>query len=706
MYLIIRKTITFNNIVNFQMLDLLGRTTKTYVDTTQKLDRFSDDIVLFWMEKILPLAFDSEQTTIQKNAIIALELAIKRIDLTDLQDSNPKEYEKIKKTLLNDYPKQLHSIRNSVNSNWYKIWCILAKVSEKILIATASSINTYLAIVEAAFRSSNLPIRAEAFYCWRTLTEIFVKYNELRSQKRIKLLCIPLKTSHCKTLTSAVNKIHTWWYLISHMGDQLEAYNDLLFKTFLLSSFGDFDNSATNAISLFPQTAKILSLTLLLGFGIMTDEIEDEVKITTLELHEKAIFSDSLVTLNWKILLNAVFQSSDSFKENFPNSIDFIWSGIWSKFLSIPDAFDFIFSFLESSSNKFDKVVYRTLILGLSLEVPMDFGEIWKVNFDFIKKQGDIGIDLQVIEKLCRFPLTSGSLTTFQNVFLQSSENDTAYIRNTKLCFWKCMTEVFLNNKEASLNLPEEWEMFPVKNGKDGEPILPVWLELLTTFDKEKLEDLASMFLKSMEDKENGSSIEMYIQELFKIPNSLCLKESVGFLSSSSNCNSLVEHLAKSLGSFEPENMSDIELENLKAVCSKVGKLKKEKKVNEKNFSTFKRNILKCFSKHARLSELKEGLTAKDNDFVIIPTVWSLNPEKLTDHQKEKIANKRDIPALYNDMSQSEDGANFKAWTPKKLVLAKNQEHEIVIEGKDSEEEQSEKESQSGVSFLYIFLFI
>lgn len=689
------------------MLDLLSRTTKTYVDTTEKLDKFSDDIVLFWMEKILPLMFDSETPTVQKNAIIALELATKRIDLSDLQDANPKEYEKIKKSLLNDYPKQLHNIRNSVNSNWYKIWCVLAKISEKILIAAAASINTYLAIVEQAFRSSNLTIRAEAFYCWRTLTEIFVKYNELRSQKRIKLLCIPLKTSHCKTLNSAVNKIHTWWYLISHMGDQLENYNDLLFKTFLFSSFGDFDSSASNAISLFPQTAKILSLTLLLGFGIMTDEIEDEVKVTTLELHEKAIFNDNVVQINWKILLNAVFQSSEAFKENFPNSLDIIWRGIWSKFLIIAEAFDFIFSFLESSPNKFDNVIYRNLILALTPEIPIDLGEIWKVNFEYMKTQSNVGIDIQVIEKFCSFPVTNENLKTFNDVFLQISEDDSEFIKHTKLSFWKCMTQSYLNNKNEDLKIPSDWEMFPVKNCKTGDQITPVWTQLLTTFDNESLENVSSVFLKNIEDKENGTSVEMYIQELFKVPSVLVLKDTAGFLSISSNCNSLVEHLAKDLTSFEPETMSDSELENLKAVCSKVGKLKKEKRINEKNFSSFKKNIIKCFQKHARLNELKEGLTAKDDDFVIIPTVWSLNPEKLTDHQKEKIATKsRDIPALYNDMSQSEDGANFKAWTPKKLVLAKNQEHEIVIEGKDSEEEQSEKESQDRVSFeIYFFIF-
>lgn len=684
-----------------QMLDLLSRTTKTYVDTTQKLNRFSDDIVVFWLETILPLVFDSEPTTVQKNAITALELAIKRIDLTDLQTSNPVDYEKIKTKLLNDYPKELHSIRNSVNSNWFKIWCILAKLSEKFLIGNASSINTYLAVVEAAFRSSNFQIRSEAFHCWRTLTEIFVKYNELRSQKRIRLLSIPLKTSHCKTVQSAANKIHTWWYLISNMADQLETYNDLLFRTFMISSFGDLDIDCTSALTLYPQTAKILSLTLLLGFGIMTDEIKDEVKITTLELHENAIFSDGLVKLNWRVLLNAVFQSSDSFQENFPNSIDIIWSGIWSKFIGIPEAMEYVFYSMDWSS-KFNNVIHRTLILGLSSDPPIELRDLWKVNFAFIRSLNGIGVDVQVIEKLCSFPISTENLSTFQELILNDSENDTSYMKRSKLGFWKCMTKSYLNNKDSSnVKLPVEWEMFPVKISRDGEHISPTWVELLTTLEKEKLSDLASTFLKSIEDKENGTSLEKHVEELFNVPNALCLKETVAFLSASSNCNALVGNLARSLLSFEPENMSDMELANVKSVCSKVGVLKKEKKVIEKNFKAFKQNILKCFNKHARLNELKEGFTGKEDDFVIIPTVWSLQPERLTEHQKEKNATKsRDIPALYNDMSQSEDGSNFKAWTPSKLILAKNREHEYVIEVKESEEDQIEKESLNGVSFF------
>ncbi|XP_017078422.1 telomere-associated protein RIF1 [Drosophila eugracilis] len=78
----------------------------------------------------------------------------------------------------------------------------------------------------------------------------------------------------------------------------------------------------------------------------------------------------------------------------------------------------------------------------------------------------------------------------------------------------------------------------------------------------------------------------------------------------------------------------------------------------------------------------------KGNDlFVIIPSVWSLNPEKLTDRQKERFAEKSEIPALYNDMSQSQDSASIKPWTPKKVVIAKSKQGELALTGKDNNEE-------------------
>lgn len=58
-----------------------------------------------------------------------------------------------------------------------------------------------------------------------------------------------------------------------------------------------------------------------------------------------------------------------------------------------------------------------------------------------------------------------------------------------------------------------------------------------------------------------------------------------------------------------------------------------------------------------------------DGKYVVVEKVWSLKPNRLTDHQMEKLKERRhDIPALYNNLSQSQDSVSLKEWTPKALV--------------------------------------
>ncbi|XP_045533130.1 uncharacterized protein LOC123720526 isoform X2 [Pieris brassicae] len=50
-------------------------------------------------------------------------------------------------------------------------------------------------------------------------------------------------------------------------------------------------------------------------------------------------------------------------------------------------------------------------------------------------------------------------------------------------------------------------------------------------------------------------------------------------------------------------------------------------------------------------------------EFVQIESNWKFNPKKLTEHQKEKLQRKReDIPALYQDLSQSQDEIKLRTW--------------------------------------------
>lgn len=57
------------------------------------------------------------------------------------------------------------------------------------------------------------------------------------------------------------------------------------------------------------------------------------------------------------------------------------------------------------------------------------------------------------------------------------------------------------------------------------------------------------------------------------------------------------------------------------------------------------------------------------DDFVVVNKVWKLEPNKLTEHQREKMKTRRcDIPAMYNDLSQSQDSCSIQEWTPTALA--------------------------------------
>lgn len=83
-------------------------------------------------------------------------------------------------------------------------------------------------------------------------------------------------------------------------------------------------------------------------------------------------------------------------------------------------------------------------------------------------------------------------------------------------------------------------------------------------------------------------------------------------------------------------------------------------------FSTFRQNYEK-FIKGAR--SIKKVAKPKKDEFVFVPSTWKFQPDRLTEHQKEKLKEKRDdIPALYNDLSRSQDSQSIslKPWTPTK----------------------------------------
>lgn len=132
----------------------------------------------------------------------------------------------------------MNALRNANNPNWRHIWALLVRLLNKVILKSATVINRYLAVVEAGFRSDNLSTRADAFLCWKVLIDIFAMNNELLSPKRMKLVCIPLKSSQSKTAAIAVNKFLVWWFLMCKINHKLDDYMATIVEPFMLFCFG------------------------------------------------------------------------------------------------------------------------------------------------------------------------------------------------------------------------------------------------------------------------------------------------------------------------------------------------------------------------------------------------------------------------------------------------------------------------------------
>ncbi|XP_046965286.1 telomere-associated protein RIF1 [Vanessa cardui] len=102
----------------------------------------------------------------------------------------------------------------------------------------------------------------------------------------------------------------------------------------------------------------------------------------------------------------------------------------------------------------------------------------------------------------------------------------------------------------------------------------------------------------------------------------------------------------------EDENIPNQDTEN--------GLLKQS--VDKINFTT---PSSKTIAKKQKKKEVNSVNTVTENgeEYIVVKSSWKFNPRKLTDNQKEKFQRKReDIPALYQDLSQSQDEFKLTTW--------------------------------------------
>lgn len=118
----------------------------------------------FWLKEVMPLIFDTDDD-IQTNAIEAVSRAIPLI-LASRHQLHP-YWQQIRTDIIDDYTKKISTCFRQGSPKWYLTWCLSVRLLDLDIPRSASTLNSFLSIVEPALRSS-VPIRrAEGYLCWR-----------------------------------------------------------------------------------------------------------------------------------------------------------------------------------------------------------------------------------------------------------------------------------------------------------------------------------------------------------------------------------------------------------------------------------------------------------------------------------------------------------------------------------------------------------
>lgn len=190
-----------------------------------------------WLSFFLPLVFNKDDN-ISYEVIRGLDLLMPKLHKSAYQTFPV--WPTIRKDIIETYTKHVRDMFDNDVREWHTICIILLNILDSVIATSTVAINTFLPIIELAFRSENYRSRADAFVCWKEMIKIFIKFNQVSDPKRIKLICIPLKSSRSKTKEIAENKFDVWWTLIQALGEKLIDHTHLIesFVYFCVGPFG------------------------------------------------------------------------------------------------------------------------------------------------------------------------------------------------------------------------------------------------------------------------------------------------------------------------------------------------------------------------------------------------------------------------------------------------------------------------------------
>uniref|UniRef100_A0A1A9V948 Telomere-associated protein Rif1 N-terminal domain-containing protein n=1 Tax=Glossina austeni TaxID=7395 RepID=A0A1A9V948_GLOAU len=754
------------------MLDLLTSTCKTTSLIGGKIA--NDEMFNFWLNDILPLMFDADRA-IQSKAVEAFEQGMISLDIQTMHTS--KQWPALKATLTTEASK-IHKLLENRNSSWYRVWGFFIRLLDRELAKKASTINTFLAIVEMGFRNGDNTVRIESFHCWRLLIEIFAKYMEISSPKRLKLICIPLKSSQSKSALGAEVKFRVWWYLLTCLDRDLAKHFEMCVGPFLTFCFGNGSSSETS-VSTAQQYEIVKELALVClakllscGKNETLERCLRERKLENLSV-PSPLLEPEILEKYWQPLVKATFQALRLIMQEDQQNPDqdlgrqLLYQQLLRQLMlmtlskDIPLLTAYVADALVPMIKDSPRLVgYAMNILateGLHMRKTVEnldmFGSVVK-GFArlFIKMQAVIppAILESCIQRVFTLDLHENGTqkwrvlnTLLEHIFHCQNEEEDYQAFETKLLIWLKVSQDLIKYLKQNLldvrvkenaTAVERWLLWPLQlsvgfagirsNNSFDQVFCRMWCQILragqnspdrgqflsqvknslkelliTRNETMAFPELFDAYVTNVLALENTRNRQKKFKEFFDLAQELLKQHQEPFKLPKDILRAALDTFSKALMKLKNEDISEL-FENLREIAISV------KRFNDKDMDIcfleeWKKAVLDKLRQHPTkelLSQMKEILKGTEI-FVVIPSVWSLNPDKLTERQKERMAEKQDIPALYNDMSQSQDNT-LKPWTPKKIVIAQKDKSEIVLESqepnKDEKEERDKDKANAG----------
>ncbi|XP_037946781.1 telomere-associated protein RIF1 [Teleopsis dalmanni] len=731
----------------YKMLDLIKSTCKS--QGLQINEVFTDELVHFCFEEIIDLAFDND-ITIQASAVTALEQCLEHLNMSIVHKSI--HWPDIKQNFVEKLPSRIDKLRDDRNKYWHRVWCIAIRILDKEILRGAATINCYLAIVELGFRKNETNIRSEAFACWRLLIQIFYEYNEL-TDRRIKLICIPLKSTQSKSVDVAEVKLRVWWYLITCIADRIDKYYDKIVQSFLTFCFGSVEKTTQGILHNYstlqslglPCLAKLLST----ETNDFLERLLNDAKLETvstlpiitpylLEQNIEAIIKSVIEAIH--ILLETDLNKSDTDYLLLTYFFNYVLTAVLCRTnLNVPNIWE-EFGFILNAQPRLIVVALNTIIrqesilnnsnfLANELDAYQNLAKNILSMLFKIQTKAPPAILSQCIEKTFSLQFSknkSEDLNKYEELLesiIKAHDEADYEIFRTKLLVWqklsKNIAKYLTNNKpnNESQSIIERWILWPLQmcvafaGGKSSscfnDTFYSTWNQMLISIqsrmncltllndikvlldeiltinsETECFANLCESYASILTYDKSNENVKHYKDLLTLIDKGLKQKLTPKSLL-------IIQSTLRMIITNLKQNQISTVFDLFKSICGSIRRLASNGQIDSNHFEEWKNAVLdktRIISNKSFVKQLREVFN--DDTFTIIPNVWNFEPDKLTERQKERFKEKSDIPALYNDLSQSQDSF-IKPWTPKKVVLAKDEQSEVVLSGTDDKIEYS-----------------